>query len=128
MAELRSQIRISTSDEVGKLAAGAGLLARAGVNILSLCAWVEGTTGHMLLITDDNEKACSVLKGAVDKCEMGEVVTVMVPNKPGAMQAGGDALAKAGINVKHIHATAAGSDALIVLDTSDNAQAVKILG
>ena len=129
MARLQQQIRLTTQDEVGKLAKCSDLLGEKGINVLAACAWIEGDTGHMLLITDDNQAACAVLSEEATSCQMQEVVTAMVPNKPGAMRSGAKALAEAGVSIRHMHATTAGAgEAMIVMDTSDNAKAVEILG
>jgi len=129
LAKLQQQMRITTKDEIGKLARCSAILGEKGINVLAACAWVEGDTGQMLLITDDNQAACAALREEVTRCEMQEVVTAMVPNKPGAMRAGAKALADAGISIRHMHATTSGAaEAMIVMDTSDNARAVEILG
>jgi len=83
----------------------------------------------MLLITDDNQAACTALSDEVTSCEMQEVVTVRVPNQPGSMRSGAKALADAGVSIRHMHATTSdAAEAMIVLGTSDNAKAVEILG
>ncbi|MFW6133099.1 MAG: hypothetical protein ACOC8F_04325 [Planctomycetota bacterium] len=127
MAELLQHIRLEVSDEVGKLAELTDALRDAGVNILALDAWVSDDTGTMHLVADDPDAARDVLRGRVVRLDSKDVVTVTLPNEPGALNGPAAALAKAGIAIRHVHATTAGDKAMIVLDTSDNAKAVKLL-
>jgi hypothetical protein len=128
MAELREQIVLTTKDAVGKLAECTERLAGQGINVVAACAWVEGGTGNMLLITDDNAKACAALRETVDSCQTKEVVTAIVPDRPGAMQKGARALADAGINIDRLYATTTGcGEVMIVMDTADNARAAEVL-
>ncbi len=128
MAEVRQQINLTATGGVAKLAKCTELLSAEGINIVAACGWAEPDVGHMLLITDDNEKACAALSGQVDTCEMEDVVAAMLPNVPGAATAGLKALAEAGIEVKVMYGTTSGpGDAMIVLNTADNAKAAEIL-
>ncbi len=128
MAQVCKEIRITTADKVGKLAEVTDKIKAAGVNICALCAWVEGQTGKLLLVTEDNDKACAAASDAVDRCEVGEVVCVTVANKPGALNEVARKLADAGIGVDLCYATSAhGDKASVILSTTDNAKAAKLL-
>ncbi|MBS3733801.1 MAG: hypothetical protein KGY99_02635 [Phycisphaerae bacterium] len=127
MAELKPQIRLELPDEIGKLAELTEALRDAGVNILTLAAWVADGTGHMHLLPDDAGIAQDVLRGRVVRLDSKDVVTVTLTNEPGALNAPAATLAKAGIAIHHVHATTSGATALVVLDTSDNAKAASLL-
>jgi hypothetical protein len=128
MAELHKECRITTADKVGKLAEVTDKVKAAGVNIVALCAWTEGNTGHLLMVAEDPDKACQAVQPVVDKCEQGEVVCVKVANKPGALEEVSRKLADAGVGIELCYATTVGGDqAAIVLHTTDNAKAAGIV-
>lgn len=128
MAEFGKLVHVETANRVGGLADLTDRLKSAGINILSICAWVEGDTGHMLLYTTDNEKACQTLSDAVDKCSFMDAIGVIVPNKPGQLNELSQKLADAGIGINVLYATTTDApDAAIVLSTTDNTEAAEIL-
>jgi len=128
MATPCKSLLLTVDDAVGKLAEVTGRLADAGLNILAVCAWVEGTTGKMLLCTDDNEKACATVREAGLTCDWKEGICVEADNRPGALQRVAQALAEAGINIEVVYATATdGPKARVVLHTSDNAKAAEVV-
>jgi hypothetical protein len=129
MAKICKQCRATTEDKVGKLAEVTGKVKAAGINIQGLVAWVEGDTGHLLLLADDAEKACQAVQDSgVKSCDSDEVVCVQVANQPGALNAVAGKLADAGIGIDLVYATAAeGGQATIVLRTSDNAKAAELI-
>ena len=128
MAEIRKECSVTTADKVGKLAEITDKVKAAGVNIIALCAWTEGGTGRLVMVAEDAAKACDAIQPVVDKCEWGEAVCVKVANKPGALEEVAKKLADAGVGIEMCYATAPkGESATIVLHTTDNAKAVKVL-
>jgi len=129
MAEIRREIHVTVADEVGKLAELTDKLKDAGVNITAICAWTEGDTGHLLLVTDDNDAAYRALEPMVDGCEAREdVVCVKAGNTPGALHRIAHTLAEAGIGIQLAHAACGDqAEAVILLKTTDNTKAVTLL-
>ena len=127
MAELTGQIRAEVADEDGKLAELADALAAAGVNIRAMAAWDEGGRGYIMMVPDDCDKACQAIKGIVDKCECGDAVCVSLPNEAGALGKVSHTLSDAGIAIQSVYASAVGPEALVVLNTSDNAKAAELI-
>ena len=116
------------SNAVGKLAELTRKIKDAGVNIYSLVAWVEEDTGHLLLVTDDNNKACSAMSDAVDTCEEDEAVYLKLPHEPGTLHGVAKTLSDKGIDIHMIYATTAEpGQAGVILSTSNNLQAAKLL-
>jgi hypothetical protein len=86
-------------DDVAGLAAVAGVLADAGINIDSVC-WATGPaprTCHLLLA--DGAAACAVLAAAGVKAQTREVVVCVLQNRPGTLAAVSAALNAAGVTV-----------------------------
>ena len=116
------------NDAVGKLAEVTGKIKDAGVNIFSLAAWAEEGTGHLIAVTDDNDKVCGAMADAVTDCQQEDAIYLKAPNEPGRLHAVASKLAQAGIAIQLVYATTAeGGQAGILLMTSDNAKAVELL-
>jgi len=128
MAEFGKLIHVETANRVGGLADLTDRLKAAGVNILSLCAWVEGDAAHAFLYTSDNEAACQAIGDAVDKCSFTDAIGVIVPNEVGQLNEIAQKLADAGIGINVLYATSTDAPkAAIVLSTTDNTEAAAIL-
>jgi len=118
---------LTVDDKVGTLAEISGKLKEAGVNILAVCAWVEGDTGKLLACTDDDEKACEVFK-TFGECGWIDVVCVEADNRPGGLGDIARKLGDAGINIDIVFATVTDAPkARVVLKTSDNAKAAELV-
>ncbi len=128
MAKICRQIQVVVPDAVGKLAEVTKKIKDAGINISAMVAWVDGGKGHLLLVSDDADKACGAVKPVVERCEFGEVVCASMPNKPGSLNTAATTLAQANIGIKMAYASAGNGDRVtVVLDTQDNAKAAKLL-
>ena len=129
MADVCKEIHATVTDRVGKLAELTDKIREAGVNIIAVCAWVEGDTGHILAVTDDSDKAYRAIEPYVDGCETGgDIVCVKAGNRPGALFEIAHKLADADIGIQLVYAAAGdAAEAAILLKTTDNARAAEIL-
>ena len=129
MATVCKQMRLEVADKVGRLAEITEKIKDAGVNILALCAWTEDGRGHLMMVTDDNTKACEAIGESVDKCDREtDCLCVNVPNKPGALNEVARKLAEAGIGIEVCFATPGSAEqATIILITDDNGRAQEVL-
>ena len=128
MASVCQAVMAEVKDTVGRLAELTEAVRNAGLNIRAICAWVNGSTGKMLLVTDDAGKACKAVSPLVDACSFDECVCVELPNEPGALGKVARKLADAGISIRIVYATAGNvPKAAVVLHTSDNARAAALL-
>lgn len=114
------EIIATTPNKAGMLAEVTGALAGAGVNILALCAYSMQGQAKFMMLTSDNGKAASALKGKKIAVEEAEVVSVTLGNKVGAMKELAEKIAKAGVDIEYCYgSTGNGSDALIVLSAKE---------
>lgn len=128
MAKICRQIKVVVPDAAGKLAEVTGRIKEAGVNICAIAAWAEEGKGHLLLASDDADKACQAVGPVVENCEFGEVVCVTMPNEIGALNAAATILSQANIGINMVYAAAAcGDEVTVVFDTQDNAKAAELL-
>ncbi len=128
MARLCKQIYGVVKDDVGQLAAVTDKLKASGLNIEAICAWAMEGQGHILMLTDDNDKACEVISPVLDSCQFDEVIRIKAPNTPGGLNEIAQKLAGAGISIDMIYATTdEGDTAAIVVKTTDNAKALEVI-
>ena len=91
---------------------------------MAVCAWTEGQTGKMLLMTSDNAQACPTLSGIIDDCGWQEMIAVNLKNEVGSLCGVAEKIAKAGVSIKRAFGSAAGGDALLLIETTDNKKAL----
>ncbi len=110
------QFTITVEHRPGAVAEIARALGNAHVNILSLLATAQGTSGTVQLVVEDTRRA----KKALDQAKLSYKETTAeeyeLPNKPGALAQCLDKLAARGLNLNSVHATASrtGKKAVVV--------------
>ena len=118
------QITIGIENRPGAVAEIARTLGNAKVNILSLLATAQGTSGTVHLVVEDARRA----KKALDEARVSYKETTAeeyeLPNKPGTLAQCLDKLAARGINLNSIHATVSkgGKKAVVVYTAETEAK------
>ncbi|MBQ7831390.1 MAG: amino acid-binding protein [Clostridia bacterium] len=122
------QIAVFLENKEGRASACCKVLKEAGVNLLALSIADTKDFGILRMITDNNEKALSVLQGAGFLSSMVELVGLEVPDKAGALSDLLIELGEEGINVEYMYSYA-GVDghAKIAFKTAAPDKAVEIL-
>ena len=124
MAKIK-QLTIAVDNRPGAVAEITKTLGNAKVNVLSLLATAQGSSGTLQLVAEDPRRA----KKALDEARISYTETAAeeyeLPNKPGALAQCLDKLAARGINLGSIHATAAkgGRKAVVVYTVETAAKA-----
>ena len=114
------QIAVFLENKEGRASACCKVLKDAGVNLLALSIADTKEFGILRMITDDNEKALSVLQGAGFLSSMVELVGLEVPDQSGALSDLLIELGEAKINVEYMYGlSVGGEEASIVVKTSD---------
>lgn len=119
------EFSVTLANKPGQLAALAGRLADAGVNIESLAA--IGADGESLVrfMPDDEDVARRVLSGAGLVFEERTILDTFLPNEPGALAGVAKRLAEAGVNIDSIYLLHSNAERLhfaITVDDPDLAQ------
>lgn len=119
MAKVK-QLTVSLENRPGALAHVTRIFADANVNILALLGTTAGTQGSAQVFVDNVNKAKRALNAADVSYSEGTLEQVELPNKPGALAQLTEKLAKKGINIDSIYATApkGARKAVVVLATS----------
>lgn len=125
---LRKEFTVALPNRPGELARVLESMAKAGVNVLGFCGWVEDGGARLRVVPDDERKGRKVLEDA--KLVPGESAVVCVS---GASGKGAGAkltlrLAKASANIEHAYATTAGNgESMTVFRVPDPQAALEIL-
>ncbi len=94
-----TEFTIRLANRPGQLAALAGALGDAGVNIEALAAFGIDQEGYVRLVVDDADVARRVLDEAGFKMEERDVLTTVLRDEPGAFARMARSLADAGVNI-----------------------------
>ncbi len=122
------QIAVFLENKAGKASACCKILKEADVNLLALSIADTQDFGIMRLITENNEKALSALKGAGYIASEVELVGVEVPDKAGALSELLIALGDGGVSVEYMYSYAGvDGQAKIALKTANPEKAIAAL-
>ena len=123
------EIVLEVRNEIGVLHQISKIVADKGVNMTAVTVDLVGKNAVIRLLTDDNLRAKEALEENRYKPVEVKAVTVELSNKPGLLAAVTDRLARAGVNIRHLAATALPNQKTcqLLLTTSDDQRAVVIL-
>ena len=122
------QIAVFLENKAGKASACCKVLKDANINLLALSIADTQDFGILRMITEDNAKALTALKGAGYISSEVELVGLEVPDKAGALSELLIALGDGGISVEYMYSYA-GVDghAKIAFKTATPEKAVELL-
>lgn len=118
-----------TANRVGLLADVAKLLSTQGINILATAVFVQGEEAELHLVVDAHHYALETLQDAEFPTEEREVVLITLPNRPGFLRRITEALARQGLDIRYLYASAAEDTphTLVVFSCTHNGKAVLLL-
>ena len=125
----RKEVVVRMKNRTGILSEIAKLVSERGANVLALNAAVCGDDCVVRLMTDDNLRAKDVLVARDFAPQEESVIVLELVHRPGMLRRTADILAKAGIDIRHIYATAADEDekCLLVFHSSSDDHALVLL-
>lgn len=115
---------VALPDQPGSLARFARMLAAAGVNIDALAGWNANGEGIVRLVVNDPDAARRVFDDSSLRYGERSVLSVSLPNRPGALADLSGSLADAGVNIDAIYVVGGGSESLdiaIAVDETESA-------
>jgi hypothetical protein len=123
------QYSVFLENRVGALAELCQLISDRSINLLAICAIDTVEEAVLRIVAEDEVKTLDALKGAGFRVVQTEVFLVELDNVPGATGRMAMRLAKAGINIDYIYASAhpQGPKAYLVLRTHQMTEAEKVL-
>ncbi len=124
-----TQITVTAESKPGVLAKVSDTLAKAGVNIIAVCAAEAAGRGKIRLVVSDPARAREALGAARIRCGEEPALLLSMEDRPGALAAVASKLAAAKINIKCAYATTSGggpAKVVVVVPNLDKAE--KALG
>ncbi len=126
------EISVVTKDEIGALTRMMSFLVNHGINVETVAGYsnYRGDQGNLIFITNNNTEAISeLMSNGYEDITENEVMVMELENRPGTLKNISEILALNKININYIYCTtcSGGCPAKIVLSTSDNDMAFKVL-
>lgn len=123
------EIILHVRNDMGVLGEIARLIAERGVSIVAISGTADGGTCVLRLITDDNLRACDLLREHGYTPVEESVVLLEVPNKPGMIKKLTTRLGEEEVDILSLYASASQKDAycLMVLRTTNDSRALVAL-
>ena len=124
-----TQITVTAESKPGVLAKVSDALAKAGVNIIAVCAAEATGRGKIRLVVSDPGRAKEALSAAKIRCGEEPALLLSMDDRPGALAAVASKLAAAKVNIKCAYATTSGGGkAQVVLAVANPDKAERALG
>ena len=128
-AEIEKELSIHLANKPGRLAQVCDALAREKINIRAMTLSDATRRGLLRVVVDQPEKAADVLGRAGADPLVREVLTVILPNRPGAFASVVAQLAEAHVTIEYAYCStgAEGGRTLGVLSVEGVERATKVL-
>ena len=124
---LKKQLSVFVENKVGSIYELCTDLSKASINILGVLVSDDLDWGVIRLVVDDVEKAKQILKNSGFMYGESDIVVVYLDNHPGALAGVAEKLSKANIAIEYMYASGEGEKALVILATTNNKKADKII-
>ena len=123
------QLSIFAENKPGRLAAVTRVLAQAGINIRATTIATSDTFGVINLIVDDPHRARDVLSAAGLTARLQEVIGILIPDRPGGLDALTQLLAAEDVNIEKAFGFVleGGRKAVFVLEVKEVAKTRELL-
>ena len=123
------QLSVYLENKVGALAEICQLISDRSINLLAICAIDTVEEAVLRIVAEDEAETLEALRRAGFRVVETDVFLLELDNVPGATGRMATKLAKAGVNIDYIYASAhpEGPRAYLVLRTHQMAEAEKVL-
>jgi hypothetical protein len=123
------QVSVFLENRRGRLHEACDVLAKAGINLITLALADTADFGVMRLIVSDPAKAVQVLKDGGFTAILNDVLAIEVPDRPGGLAGILEVLDTGGVNIEYIYAFSQSLEnrAVLVFRFSDTDAAIKVL-
>lgn len=123
------QVSVFVENKKGSLHEITDLLAKAKVDLRSMCIADTSDYGIVRMIADDAERAQKVLCEAGHTANIRTVTAFAVPDEPGGLAKALNLLESNGVNIEYLYAliTTANDKAYTVMRTDDTEKAESVL-
>lgn len=126
---IQRQLSVFLANKPGTLAKMCATLAKAKINILNMA--ISDTVDHAVvrLVVDHPDRACLLLGDTGALVVENDILTVELPNRPGALAKVASKLAKAKMNIEYAYCTSGERQptGVLVLRVAGPKKAMKVL-
>lgn len=127
------EISVITKNEIGALSRMMSFLVNHGINVETIAGYSNytGDQGNLTFVTNNNVVAIGeLISNGYENITERDVIVAELENRPGALKNISEILALNKISIDYIYCTtcSGGCPAKVVLSTSDNSRAIKVLG
>ena len=128
-AKPAKEILVKVHNDIGILYELTRVVADKGLNLVAVSGWVEGENGLIRFVADDHQRALDGLRAKNFHAEERDAVMVNMPHKPGLLKLLTEYLAREGIDLHHLYASAdmESESCLVVFASSNNDHAIVAL-
>ena len=126
-ARMAKEAIVRMNNRIGVLAQVTKSLADMGINIEAVITTVEGTDAVIRMVTGDHQRTVDALREQRLEVQEAKVVVAELEHRPGLLREITDKLARQHIDLFYLYGTAAGDKCLVVLSSTNNDWAVKVL-
>lgn len=121
------QLTVFIENRLGRLEEVTDILSKNNVNIICISLADTSDYGMLRMIVSQPAKACEVLRDGGFSAMLTDVIAVKLPHHFGTLKDVSGLLSANGLDIRYMYALTSGDDASIVLKTSDNDEAEKLL-
>ena len=121
------QLTVFIENRLGRLEEVTEILSAANINIICISLADTGEYGMLRMIVSQPAAACEALSASGFSAVLGDVIAVKLPHHFGSLKKLSGQLSENNIDIKYMYALTSGEDAAIVIRTSDNEKAEKVL-
>lgn len=121
------QLTVFIENRLGRLEEVTDILSKNNINIICISLADTSDYGMLRMIVSQPAKACEALSAEGFSSMLTDVLAVKLPHHFGTLKNVSGLLSKNELDIKYMYALTSGNDASIVIKTSDNEKAEKII-
>jgi len=126
-ARMTKEVIVRMNNRIGVLAQVTKSLADMGINIEAVIGTLEGADVVIRMVTGDHQRTLDALRDQRLEVQEARVVAAEIAHRPGLLREITEKLARQHIDLTYLYATAAGEKCLVILSSTNNDWAVKVL-
>lgn len=124
---MTKQLTVFIENRLGRLEEVTEILSRNNINIICISLADTSEYGMLRMIVSQPAAACETLTEHGFSAMLSDVIAVKLPHHFGTLKKLSGLISSQNIDIRYMYALTSGNDASIVIKTSDNEQAEKLL-
>ncbi|MBQ7784414.1 MAG: amino acid-binding protein [Oscillospiraceae bacterium] len=121
------QLTVFIENRMGRLEEVTEILSANNINIICISLADTSEYGMLRMIVSQPAAACEVLSASGFSAMLSDIIAVKLPHHFGTLKKLSGILSESSIDIRYMYALTSGSDAAIVIKTSDNEKAEGII-